>query len=179
MKNLQRPHCIVWGRPWRLKIGATCQQGPNPQRYGDTVRQRGGGKLDSLTAFFSRPTAAPEARRCQFSRISGAVGRAFTLVELRIVPWKIPWVECPRDPVRPHDGPCWVTQKRRAREEEKRRKKRAVRVSPTIEFDEEMETSWDCHRNSSSDSSDVESRMRSVGSQELMGCGFDRTHIEA
>lgn len=75
----------------------------------------------------------------------------------------------PRDPVRPHDGALLVAQKRKAREEKKRRKKRAVKVSPTIEFDEEMGISWDCHRNSSSDSSHVDPRMRSVGSQELMG----------
>lgn len=38
-------------------------------------------------------------------------------------------------------GPCIVAEeKERAGEENKRRKKRAVKGSPTIEFDEEMET---------------------------------------
>lgn len=129
--NLQRPHCIVWGRPWRLKIGAHLPARPSPQRYGDTVREReeGGGKLDSLTAFFSRPTAAPEARRCQFSRISGAVGRAFTLVELRIVPWKIPWVECLGIPSDRTMGPVWWPKKER-REKKKREEKRGLSGFP-------------------------------------------------
>lgn len=43
------------------------------------------------------------------------------------------------DPTRPHDGPCWWLKKGRAREGKKEKKKRAVKVSPTIEFDEEME----------------------------------------
>lgn len=36
-------------------------------------------------------------------------------------------------------GPVFVAEKRRAREGKKEKKKRAVKVSPTIEFDEEME----------------------------------------
>lgn len=65
------------------------------------------------------------------------MGRAYTLVELRIVPWKIPWVEKGS-----HQTARWalfVAEKRKSERREEGKKKRAVKVSPTIEFDEEME----------------------------------------
>lgn len=50
--------------PGGLKLG-TCQTGQ--PGHGDTVRERERLISQSDSFFFSRPTAAPEARRCQFS----------------------------------------------------------------------------------------------------------------
>lgn len=61
--------------------------------------------------------------------------------------------EWSRDPVRPHDGPCWwLRKKRKGREKKKREEKRGLSRFPQPSSLMKKWIPWDYHRNSFSDS---------------------------
>lgn len=130
------PHCIVWGRPWRLKIGEPVNR---PRR--DTVRERER-LISQSDSFFShvrrqlrRPGDASSVES-QALWVAHTPWWSYELFHGKFHGWR-------RDPARPHDGALFGWLKK---EEKKKKEKRGLFRVPQPSSLMKKWNPWDCHR---------------------------------